>query len=138
MATHIEAIIVDALCNHMAALTLPVGVGIAWPNVAFEPGNSPYVAVRILKNDPVQPRIRFGDEPIRQGIMQVTVYTPEGAGIIAQSELAGTIRDHFKRGTKITKDGVTVSIIDEPRVASDIQEPAWSAVPVSISWTVYP
>lgn len=139
MAIHPEAVIIDALFDHLKTVALPAGAKIAWPGMDFIPEpTKPYLQVRLLKNDPIQPRIRFGAQPIRRGILQVSVFWPSGQGIVKASELAGKVCDLFVRGTSLTKGSVKVRIMEEPRVASDIQETAWLQVPVSINWIVYP
>lgn len=139
LANHIEAKIVNALLLHMETMTLPIGVNVSYPGMSFTPDPAkPYLRVQVFKGDPQQPRIRFGDEPIRRGLLQVSVYWPEGRGIMQAIELAGQVRDHFARGSKINQDGVTVQIIEEPRVAGEIQEPAWLQVPVNIPWVHFP
>lgn len=138
MATHIEAQIPDALIEHFDTITLPTGVSVAYPGINFKPTKDEgYVRLQLLKNEPIQPRIRFGNEPIRQGIFQASVFWPEGAGIIKPSEVAGTIRDAFARGTKIDGGSFTIRIDQEPTVGSDIQEKAWLQIPVSVPWIVY-
>ena len=139
LANHIEAKIVNALLLHMEALPLPLGVNVSYPGRNFTPNTEkPYLRVQVFKGDPDQPRIRFGNEPIRRGFLQISVDWPEGQGIIEAIELAGCVRDHFARGTKIEQDGVSVQIIEEPRVAGEIQEPAWVQVPVTIPWVHFP
>jgi len=140
MATHIEAVIVDALLSEAASVSLPTGFEKAWPNTAFDPldNSTGYVRFSILKNTPTNPRIRFGDEPIRRGILQASVFVPENRGIVSASETVGIIRDAFARGTKITSGSVTIRIDDEPDVGPDIQNGAWVQIPVSIPYIVYP
>lgn len=138
MATDIEAIIPEGLMAHLATISLPAGVRIAWPNVNFTPDSNPYLRVLIFKNEPVQPRIRFGNEPIRLGIFQVSVMWPQGQGEIAPNEITGQIRTHFARGTKIEQDGITIRIDREPSVGGSLQEEAWLRVPILINWIVYP
>jgi len=140
MATHIEAIIPDALFDAASAVSLPSGWGKAYEGVDYNTTDYPtgYVRFSVLKNTPRQMRIRFGNEPIRVGILQASVFAPEGKGIIAASEVAGTIATAFARGSKITSGDVVIRIDDEPVVGSAIQEPAWVQIPVSIPYIVYP
>ena len=140
MATHIEAVIVDALFTATNSLSLGTGWYRAYEGYDYDPtgNNVGYVFFSVLKNDPVNPRIRHGNEPIRRGIFQASVYVPDGAGTITANEKAGIIRDAFERGTKITSGSVTIRVDDEPTVGPAIQEEAWLQVPVSIPFVVYP
>lgn len=140
MSTSIEAKIIDGLLERFGTVTLPVGVSVAYPNVAFTPdGTSPYVRLTIAKNTPVTASLSGGREPIRMGLFMVTVYWPVGAGIIAPSELAGTIRDAFAFGAKwVSNDGVEFRIVEEPTVKGDLVDGVYTEIPVVIPWHVYP
>ena len=140
MATHIEAVIVDALFTKANTVSLGAGLVKAWEGVPYDPtgNNVGFVRFFVLKNDPINPRIRHGNEPIRRGIFQASVYVPDGAGIIKATEQAGIVRTAFARGTKITSGSVTIRIDDEPTVGPAIQEEAWLQIPVSIPFIVYP
>jgi hypothetical protein len=140
MPTHIEAEIVHGLFNEANGITLGSGFVKAWEGVPYDPtGNDAgYVRFSVLKNDPINPRIRHGDEPIRRGIFQASVFVPDGAGTIPANEQAGLVRSAFVKGTKITSGGVTIRVDDEPTVGSAIQDGPWLQVPVSIPFIVYP
>lgn len=139
MAATVEGNIAEALFRHFSALSLPSGVRVAYPGAAFTPTEGqPYVRLTFVPNTPVQSAISFDAEPIRLGLLQVSVFWPAGQGVIGAMDLAGLIRLHFKRGTKIDESGVLVWIINEPEIAAPIQEPTWLHVPVTIPWHVYP
>jgi hypothetical protein len=140
MPTHIEAEIVHGLFNEANGITLGSGFVKAWEGVPYDPtgNNVGFVRFSVLKNDPINPRIRHGNEPIRRGIFQASVFVPDGAGIVQATEQAGIIRDAFARGTRITSGNVTIRIDDEPTVGPAIQEEAWLQIPVSVPFIVYP
>lgn len=140
MATHIEAVIIDALFTEADGITLANGFVKAWEGVPYDPtGNETgFVRFSVLKNNPINLRIALSTSPIRRGILQASVYVPDGAGIVQATEQAGIIRDAFERGTKITSGDVTIRIDDEPTVDPAIQEEAWLQIPVSIPFIVYP
>ncbi|BAQ18308.1 phage tail terminator-like protein [Methyloceanibacter caenitepidi] len=135
---NIEAKIINGLLTHFGAISLPAGVTVAYPNINFDPDGSPYVRLTIAKNQPVNHHIGGGKEPERVGIFMAVVCWPVGAGIVAPSELAGTIRDHFKFNTQINYDGIRIWITEEPRVAGDDQGPVYCEIPVVIPWRCLP
>ncbi len=138
-ATTIDGKIIDGLLGHFGGFALPVGVGVAYPGMSFSPNaGEPYVELSVLNNAPIQRMIAFGKEPERLGIFQASVFWPEGQGIVKATDLAAQIGQHFARGTKIRGAGIVIWIIDEPVIASPIQETAWLQVPLSIRWHVYP
>lgn len=140
MATHIEAVIANALLARASTVALPTGFEKAWPNVPYNPeGNTTgYVRFSVLKNTPTNPRIRFGDEPIRRGIFQASVFMPEGNGIILINDVAASVRDAFARGTKIISGSITIRIDEEPSIGPNLQDGVWVQVPVSAPYIVYP
>lgn len=138
MATHIEAQIPEALQSHFGGISLPSGTEIAHIGIDFTPTSNPYVRLQLFKNAPVQNQIAFNRAPIRRGIFQASVFWPVGQGLVKPSEVAGTIRDGFARGTKIDATDFVIRIDQEPTVGSDIQEKAWMQIPVSIPFVIYP
>jgi hypothetical protein len=138
VATSIEAKIVLALEQAFQEVTLPSGCGIAAPNVPFTPdGTNPYVRLVIAKNQPINVSLSGGREPVRQGILLLTVCWPVGGGLLPASELAGTLRDAFKFNTKISFAGGYIKVTEEPRVSGDMQVANYSEVPVVIPWQAF-
>lgn len=139
-ATSIEAKIVEGLCDYFENnVTLPAGMGVAYPNVAFTPdGTNPYVRLTIAKNTPVTHRLGGGKEPERMGIFQATIYWPIGVGLVAPSEVANTIRNAFAYNTTIDHAGIRIRVTQEPAVRGDLPDGAYTQIPVVIPWSVYP
>lgn len=139
MATSIEAKIITALEAKFLTITLPAGVQIAAPGIAFTPdGTNPYVRVTIAKNQPINHNLSGGKEPERMGIFLAVVCWPTGVGLVPPSELAATIRDAFAFGTKIETDGIRIKIVDEPMVQGDMQNGVYTEIPVVVPWHCYP
>jgi hypothetical protein len=136
-ATSIEAKIVLALETAFQDVTLPAGCGIAAPNVPYTPDGSPYVRLTIAKNKPINVSLSGGREPVRQGILMLTVCWPIGGGLLPASELAGTLRDAFKFNTRIDFAGGYIKVTDEPMVQGDMQMANYSEIPVVIPWQAY-
>lgn len=133
MATAVEAKIDDALFVRLTALTFSPAIPVALPNVAFEPPAGRHFRAFIFRN-PTE-ATAFRTEVLR-GILQVSVYSPLNEGPKPADELAGAIREHFKRGTWMTSHGVTVRVERPPYAGSPMRDPdaALWMVPVTINW----
>lgn len=137
-ATSIEAKIVLALETKFQTVSLPTGCGVAAPNVAFTPdGTHPYVRVVIAKNKPINVALSGGREPVRQGILLLTVCWPVGSGLLPATEVAGTLREAFKFNTRINFTGGYIKVTDEPTVQGDMQVANYSEIPVVIPWQAF-
>ena len=109
----------------------------AWENDAFTPvTGAPYQRVNLLAADPdntTQGAAMF----IEQGVFQVVLNYPTGAGSAAAEARAEALRARFKRGTTLSQSGISVHIIRTPAIAPAIQEPGWYSIPVSIRWQAF-
>lgn len=73
---------------------------------------------------------------IHRGILQVGVFWARGAGLPIPLEVAGAIAVHFKRNTKIWRDGTKIVIVQPPTVEVPLEEPDRLHIPVSIPYFV--
>lgn len=138
-ATSIEAKINEAFLSTFAAITLPAGTQIAYPNIPFTPdGTNPYIRLSVVKNTPQVSHLGGGKEPIRMGMFLAVVCWPVGGGIIQPAEVAATIRAAFAYNTKISHSGIVVRITDEPAVRGDAVVGTYNETPVVIPWKVMP
>ena len=134
MITGVDARIADALLSHLQDADL--GVPVAWPGADFTPPDGPYLAVSLFPAPVTTATIATHDR--RDGIMQVSVFWPRGAGIIGPMELAGRVADRFPRTTRlIAGAGQEVRIDRTPSQAAPVQEPGWVQIPVTINWTSF-
>jgi hypothetical protein len=137
-ATSIEAKIVLALQESFQEVTLPVGCGVAGPGVVFTPnGTNPYVRLVIAKNTPINAALGGGREPVRQGILLLTVCWPVGSGLLPASELAGTLRAAFAFNTRIDFAGGYIKVTQEPTVQGDMIDGTYVQIPVVIPWMAF-
>jgi DNA-binding beta-propeller fold protein YncE len=137
-ATSIEAKIVLALEQAFQTVSLPSGCGVAAPGVVFTPdGTHPYVRMTIAKNKPINVSVSGTREPIRQGILLLTVCWPVGAGLLPASELAAVLRDRFKFNTRVDFVGGYIKVTDEPTVQGDSVDGVYVQVPVVIPWQAF-
>lgn len=134
MAAYVETKVMEALSAHLGTLALSPAMPIAWSGVDFEPPDDGYLRASHLPNTTQQ--ISLGETGLNrhQGLIQVDVMWPESLGLTEAMERAGAIVAHFKRGTDLTREGVTVRIVRPPSVAPALRAPPFLQVPVTIAY----
>jgi len=138
----IEEKIEEALYVHVAALAALDGMpSIAWPNDAFpvppetKPGT--YIELRLMPNDNTRLFLNGGAPHMRQGILQLTVFTPLLVGSAPATALAGEIAEFFPADLDLFNDGVRVRIQQAPDVLpGDKDDVSWM-VPISIRYEAF-
>lgn len=132
MTTGIEAGILDALLNHMASYTTTLEV--VWPGVSRTPDGN-YLDVTVVPNTVEQSSLGSAGFNRHAGLMLVGVLWAKEAGIVDPAEEASSIVAHFKRGTVITRNGVSVRT-GPPRTAQALPDGSRMRLPVIIPWSV--
>ena len=130
MTTGIEAGIFDALLFRLSELVTTLDV--FYPGIESTPvGN--HLDARIVPNTVFQST--FGDEGFNrhEGLMQIDVVWKKGVGIIAPAEEASLVVAHFKRGTSITRNSLTVRT-RPPRMSQPVPDGGWIRLPVIVPW----
>jgi hypothetical protein len=114
--------------------TLAVGspaLPVAYPEITFDPPtDGKYLEASLFFNRPAWEAVDSGKQD--QGLLQVTVVWPRGAGVIAPMEAAAEVLDHFPKALSLS-DGVRISA--QPWAASPIIEGSETRIPVTIPWT---
>ena len=113
-----------ALDARMAALPSLGASKIAWPNVALATQTALYYVVAFLPAT-VNPPLSGGNDH-EQGIYQVSVFAPAGAGLGPALVQAQAVADHFNRQNL---SGISCGV---PTLAPALIEPDWVHIPVSI------
>lgn len=133
-AALIQALLFDYVSGVAAGLALPV----AWPEVTFEPeaGDDgqmkPFLRVDLFTNRPAWEGVAAGR--LDQGILQLTVVWPAGAGIVQPTIIAGQILSNFPKAMRLSANDVRVKITAEPWIASPITESDRASYPITITW----
>ena len=84
---------------------------VAWENVPFTPVTGiTYIQPFLLPGEPFQAEIGTNGANRHSGVYQISIFAPTGGGMAATNTLAGSLCDHFKRGTSLTYGGVTVTV----------------------------
>lgn len=120
-------------------------IAISLPNIAFTPPESKvtvgaattygkYLRASFLPAPSFETGISWDAHNQHYGLMQLDVFYGQGAGEYAPGRIASAIIDYFKRGTRLTKDGVTVLINKAPYRGPMLRDDPWMCVPVSIPY----
>lgn len=110
----------------------PALPSVAWENVAFTPvAGVTYIQPFLLPGEPFQAEIGTAGANRHSGVYQISIFAPTGGGMAAVNTLAGSLCDHFKRGTSLTYSGVTVTI-QKAYASAAIQETDRVHVPITV------
>lgn len=105
----------------------------AYENVAFTPSAGvPYQRVNLLAARPDNREISA--DYVEQGLFQVTLCYPTGAGPAAAATRAELLRATFRRGATFISGGVVVLVTDTPEVMPAYVDADRYCVPVIIRW----
>jgi hypothetical protein len=107
----IETDIRAGLNARLSGLTLTPAHPIAWENKSFPPPTSNRWLAAFLIPATVQHRTLSDAGFVEhRGIYQISVFGPLEAGAAPQEEIAGAIKSHFKRGTRIYQGAARIEI----------------------------
>jgi len=93
----------------------------------------PYLKVDLLPNRPAWEGIASGR--LDQGILQLTLVWPPGAGLLQPGIYVGQIIANFPKGLRLSAQDVSVKVTAETWAAAPITEPDRAMHPITISWT---
>ena len=136
MADQIEGQIPDLLLTRLGSLPFSPAYEIAMPGVPFNPPAGTYLEAVVMPNTTVNLYFANSDPDMFQGILQITVVAPAGQGIIAASDIAGTICADLKAAV-IIGNGLTIKIDDRPSIAPSMQEADRIRIPVSARYRAF-
>ena len=110
---------------------------IAWPNTVFKPTKGTlYLRPSLLPVSSAQIGLGSAGLDEHAGIYQVDVYAPSGKGRNEAETKADSVADHFKRGTDLTYNGVTVRLGDTSRNEGLIVDDRF-VISVSINYSAH-
>jgi len=121
----------QALEQRLDALLPALETG--WENQDFDPPSAdPFQEVQLLPTEPDNPE--FGPLVVEQGILQVTLCYPLGAGPAAAAARAELVQAQFARGTSLVQGGVVVTIERTPEIGVALIDDARYRLPVRVRW----
>lgn len=111
-----------------------LGYPVAYENIHFKPGESPWIRVRYLES-PSLPFTLGCD--LSRGIVQADVMVPDGSGAVDAGAIADIIIKAFPITTRLNDgNGFEVVIIRKPFPGPANQNNGWYQKPVSIPYEV--
>ncbi|MBX4872705.1 MULTISPECIES: phage tail terminator-like protein [Rhizobium] len=139
MADTVEMKIYQALLIRCQAFTLPAGVVMVLPGVTYSPtAQSKFVSVEVHFNRSIETDLSLEMDPIRQGFMRTNVMWPKGLAIVDGYNLAGQLRAHLRRGTKLLQADTQVRIDEDPEIGVLVTGETHHNIPVTTRWLCYP
>ncbi|APG91153.1 phage tail terminator-like protein [Sinorhizobium americanum] len=139
MADTVEKKIYQALLIQMQAFVPPAGVTIVLPGQTFTPtATSKFVSVEVHFNRSIETDLSLVMDPIRQGFMRTNVMWPKGLAIVDGYDVAGQLRGHFRRGTKLFRTDTQVRIDEDPEIGVLVTGDTHHNIPVTTRWRCYP
>ncbi|MBY2986372.1 phage tail terminator-like protein [Rhizobium leguminosarum] len=139
MADTVEMKIYQALLVRCQEFAPPPGVSIVLPGVAFTPtAQSKFVSVEVHFNRSIETDLSLEMDPIRQGFMRTNVMWPKGAAIVDGYNLAGQLRAHLRRGTKLLRADTQVRIDEDPEIGVLVTGETHHNIPVTTRWNCQP
>lgn len=136
MASVKAAEIAEALFRHLAIM--PDLLPVAYPNVSFSPpADGRFLAASFMPNRLRGEMVRFEDRNEATGLLQVAVYWPLNAGIVAPQRVADAVITHFARGAEIAGNGFSVRVIEDPWSSTPLTDDSRAMIPVTIPWRVF-
>ena len=124
-----------ALDDRLSSLTGSSPV--AWQNTVFKPAKSTlYLRPSLLPVSSAQIGLGSAGLDEHSGIYQVDVYAPSGKGRSEAEVKADSVADHFKRGTDLTYNGVTVRLGDTSRNQGLMEDDRF-VISVSINYSAH-
>lgn len=143
MATGIETRIQEALNAHLRDMVLNPPLPIAWPNLKFTPPKRTARADGkprgwyLRANPIVLPTAAIalaGGSNLYTGLFQIDVVFPADIGMTVPTEVVGSIVRHFRRGTRLWREGVRVDVVQAPYPAPALAEAPGMMIPVTVPY----
>lgn len=132
----VETNIAGALGTRLSQLVLSPAVPISWPNLDFTPQGA-YLRPTLLPARTESMGVSFRAPNDHAGVYQVDVFWPVRENYLNAIECASKIIDHFKKGTKMVRSGISVWVDGPPWQSPHLQEPNWFHVPVNIPFRAF-
>lgn len=143
-----EVAIKGALLAHAQAFANAQSLTISMPNRAFTPpadkatvGNSTvygkWLRATYLPAETDTLGIGADDDNKHYGFLQVDTFYALDAGELAPARIAAAAISYFARGTKLTRDGITVEIIKQPSTMRAVKDDPWLMLPTRIPFCCF-
>ncbi len=139
MADSVEMKIYQALLVRVQVFVPPAGVTVVLPGAAYSPSaTSKFVVCEVHFNRSIETDLSLVMDPIRQGFLRTNVMWPKSLAIVNGYDVAGQLREHFRRGTKIFRTDTQVRIDEDPEIGVLVTGDTHHNIPVTTRWRCYP
>jgi hypothetical protein len=140
MADPVEMKIYQALVLRAQAYAPPATVTVVLPGVVFAPtATSKFVSIEVHFNRSIETDLSLTMDPIRQGFLRANVMWPKvGTAIVDAYNVAGQIREFFRRGTKLLRADTQVRIDEDPEIGVLVTGETHHAIPLTVRWNCQP
>lgn len=143
-----EVAIEGALLAQAQAFANAQSLTIAMPNRAFTPPADKatvsgatvfgkWLRATVLQGETKALSINEDGTNKHYGYLQIDVFHALGAGALAPSRISSAAIAYFPRNTKLTRDGITVEIIDQAYALTGRKDDPWWMIPVRIPYCCF-
>ncbi len=136
-----EVAIEGAMLAEAQAFANAQSLTIAMPNRDFTPPavskTAKYLRATFLPADTETLGVGSDDTNKHYGYLQVDAFYGQGAGELAPARVAAAAISYFARGSKFTRDGITVEIIKQPYRGPAIKSDPWIMIPVRVAYCCF-
>ena len=109
-------------------------VATAWENVPYSPTvGTAWQRVNLMVNTPVDYAVS-SDVVEQRGILQVTLYYPQGTGSATAAARAQAVADRFAPVQTLTSGGTNVEVLSTAHIGTASAVDDWFVIPVSVPW----
>jgi len=137
MTFGLEVKIFRALTDALDIYASNASLSLAKQGIGFTPASgTPYLKVAFLPGSTEALDVA-GDVNEYLGTFQVSVFYPEGAGIVSAMETAASLAAAFGSGTALSHGGISFRILAPPHIGPALEEPGWVMLPVSIRYRAF-
>lgn len=128
-----------AIRNHLTSFFTAQGKPVAWPNEAFQRPEPDEIFFRVTQLPNVNSRLFIGSNAphMRQGLIQVDVYTPKNQGFTPARELAGKVAAHFPVDFSMRYDDMALTVYKAPDVSEGFADDTHWQTPVTVSYRYF-
>lgn len=127
----------SAFAERLTQYTALNDIQVAWPNVSCRPViGTAYLRVDHSPGEPLQAEIGPEGRNVHVGFYQITLVYPAGTGTLGAGTIRDEIVDHFKRGTVLSSDGVSLTIT-RAFPGSMMTDPDWVRIPITLRYRVF-
>lgn len=123
--------------DHLRAYVFAHPIKVAAPNRDFKaPEQDSYLKTHLMTNQPRAAGLGDDADDFWTGVFQIDVRGLTNQGTQEATDIVDGLRAHFKRGTRLSGDGVVLTV-ESAGVGPALESPDRFKLPVSINFHAY-